>query len=70
MCCINMKHWCSTLTALCEPVFRRGDVKGDHPAAVMTTVSVENTETWEHHKKFTVRGCVDALICSLFNIVF
>ncbi|GFG34302.1 hypothetical protein Cfor_07097 [Coptotermes formosanus] len=49
-----MKHWCSTLTALCEPAFRRGDVKGDHPATVMTTVSVENTETWEHHKKFTV----------------
>lgn len=49
-----MKHWCSTLTALFEPLFRRRDVKGDHPAAAMTTVSVENTETWEHHKKFTV----------------
>ena len=70
MCCISMKHWCSTLTALCDPVFGRGDVKRDHPATAMTTVSVENTETWEHHKKFTVCGCVDALILSLYNIVF
>lgn len=63
MCCINMKHWCSALTALCEPVkFGRGGVKGEHPAVVMTTVSVENTETWEHHKKFTVSVCVDWLI--------
>jgi hypothetical protein len=67
MCSISMKHWCSTLTALCEPLFRRGDVKGDHPAAAMTTVSVENTETWEQHKKFTVCDCVDALILSVFN---
>lgn len=70
MCCITMKHWCSTLTALCDPVFGRGDVKRDRPAAAMTTVSVENTETWEHHKKFTVCGCVDALILSLYNVLF
>jgi hypothetical protein len=31
---------------------------------------VENTETWEHHKKFTVRGSVDTLILSLFNVMF
>lgn len=60
MCCIDMKHWCSTLTALCEPVlFGLGGEKGEHPGGVMTTVSVENTETWEHHKKFTVRGCIE-----------
>ena len=48
-----MKHWYSTLTAICDPFFGRGEAKGDVPA-VMTTVSVENTETWEQQKKFTV----------------
>ncbi|PSN57440.1 hypothetical protein C0J52_07332 [Blattella germanica] len=54
MCCLDIKPWYSALTAFCDPLFGRSEAKGEHPATVMTTVSVENTETWEHHKKFTV----------------
>nr|CAD7601788.1 unnamed protein product [Timema genevievae] len=44
-----MKHWCHALSAmLCgEGEEKKGDT-------IITTVSVENTETWEHDKKFTV----------------
>nr|CAD7429031.1 unnamed protein product [Timema monikensis] len=44
-----MKHWCHALSAmLCgEGEAKKGDT-------IITTVSVENTETWEHDKKFTV----------------